>query len=124
MLITGASFQLPGDLSELERPFLERVLVCIQVFPSFLPTPFIPSLWFLLYFLFVFNKETSLIDSDTSQGDVSAAFFTFYTMNCATGEREEVVLTIDREFLIYLPLPADYKNEVKKKNHGHMHTQT
>ena len=33
-----------------------------------------------------------------------------------------MVLTIDREFLIYLPLPADYKNEVKKKITAHAHT--
>ena len=96
--------------------------MCIQVFPLS-SQPLLSLSLFLTLFFVLFNIGTSLIDSNTSQGDVPAASFTFYTINCTTGEREEVVLTIDGEFLIYLPLPADYKNEVKKKSRAH-DTQT
>ena len=48
-----------------------------------------------------FNNDSSL----------PAASFTFYTINCTTGEREEVLITLEGEFLIILPLPDEYKNQ-------------
>ena len=81
---SGASFLLPGDLSELQEAFGEGA--CIYT-------------------------GTSFIGNSSGEQGFATASFTFYTINCTTGEREEVMLTINGEFLIYLPLPEGNEQE-------------
>ena len=79
---TGASFLLPSDLSELTEIFGEGACV------------------------FTGTSVVESVDGST----IPSASFSFYTIDCETGEREEVTLTIDGEFLIFLPLPEGFQS--------------
>ena len=80
---TGAFFIFPEDVSELEETIGEGECV---------------------------YTGTSFVDND-EPGALPAASFTFYTLNCTTGEREEVSVTLGGEFVIVIPLPDDLKDD-------------
>ena len=80
---TGAYFLFPNDVSELEETLGEGTCV---------------------------YTGTSFIESNDPMS-IPAASFTFYTLNCTTGEREEVMVTIDGEFRIVIPLPDGLNEE-------------
>ena len=80
---TGAYFLFPSDISELQETLGEGT--CVYTGTSFVQS----------------NNPSS----------IPAASFTFYTLNCTTGEREEVAVTIDGEFQIVIPLPEDLQEE-------------
>ena len=80
---TGAYFLFPNDVSELEDEFGEGTCV---------------------------YTGTSFVESNDPLS-VPAASFTFYTLNCTTGEREEVAVTIDGEFVIVIPVPEELIEE-------------
>uniref|UniRef100_A0A7S4NUI1 GPS domain-containing protein n=1 Tax=Paramoeba aestuarina TaxID=180227 RepID=A0A7S4NUI1_9EUKA len=76
---TGALFQFPSDISELEETLGKETCV---------------------------YAGTSFVEAE-DETQIPAASLSFYTINCTTGEREEVIVTVDGEFIIILPLPDD-----------------
>ena len=80
---TGAYFLFPEDVSELEEAIGEGE--CVYTGTSFV--------------------------SSNDPNEIPAASFTFYTLNCTTGEREEVAVTLGGEFVIVIPLPEDLKDD-------------
>ena len=78
---SGAVFIFPTDLTELEIELGKDT--CLYT-----------------------GTSTVASGAGTSEGGTEqtlAASFTFYTINCTTGEREEVMVTTDGEFQIILP---------------------
>ena len=79
---TGASFIFPTDISELQESLGDDT--CVYTGTSFV--------------------------EPTSESSIPSASLSFYTINCTTGEREEVIVTVDGEFIIVLPI-SDLDNE-------------